>query len=312
MRIGAPTIAVPATAAVIAALGAPALLGAPVETGLCAGAVVAFVVSGGRLAFARARRAPAAPRILAAGLLLAAAGAALPMLPGAPPWLQPAILLAAALAVGTGAALAVRSLEDADAEATDLRDTLARREGDVRAQAERLRRVDQFDPATGLLHRRAFAAAAAEALETCAAVAAPLALILVELRESRPTLDPRNCGRAVRAAVRGSDVAGVWERNLLALLLPRCHDPKPAVRRLAARLEEAGARPGVSAHLAGVTISSRGPWPDAEGLMASASAALAAARRAPAGADVALWPIDWGLAAAESGTGPLPAGARTP
>ncbi len=307
MRLGFPSFAVPLAAAA-AAFAAPLVLHAPLESALSAGTVVALAACGVRLAIVRDRHAPAASRLMAGGLLVAALGAAVPVLPGAPAWLQPVVLLAGSLALSAGVGLFGMGRERAELESAQLHATLSRREDDVRAQAERLRRVDQYDMVTGLLHRRAFLVAAADALDACARESSPLALVLIEFAAAEPGAplpDLRTCGSAVRQAVRGSDVAGTWDRGVFALLLPRCEDPHPAVRRLEARLREAGAEPGIEARLAGVAVSARGPWPDAEGLLASAGAALAATRSAPASSEVALWPIDWGLASAESGTGPV-------
>lgn len=304
MRLPGAFWTIPA-AVVVATAVAPPLLDLPAEAAMAAGAAALALWTSVQAALSRDRNMPWASPMLSAGFLIWGLAGVLPFLPGAPPWLLPGLLFVGAVLTSTGLLATWRARTVTESEAESLRAVLSRREGDVRAQAERIRRLDTFDPASGLLNRRGFSLAAAQALEECASAGAPLVLLLVDL-EFGPgegaVFGPeanRRLGNEVQRTVRGSDAAGRWDRNLLALLLPRCQDPQPAIRRLHTSLAVMEGE-GISHYrVAGVAVSPRGPWPDAEGLMAAAQAAMAAARRAPSSADAAIWPIDWGLAAAQ-------------
>ncbi len=303
----------PLSAAALAALVAPGLTGASWHGALSAGALVCLIAS----AWLLVHDSPAGARgqrVAALSLLLLTLPVAQPLAAGIPGWFGALAGLAGACGLGAAALLLREELSRSHTEIDALRSRLARREGDVRAQADRIRRLDLRDPATGLLNRRGFAAAAEQALNHCEDGATPLALLLIEVAEPLPEAggpDPEGralrIGHALTSAVRGSDAAGRWDARLLTLLMPACQDPRPAIERLRSSFTQA--EPG--ARLAGITVAAAGPWPDAEGLMAAAQAALAAARRAPKDAEVALWPVDWGLAAltvtSESGV-PTPMG----
>ncbi len=299
--------ALPPLAALLAALAAPALLGAGWEAAIRAGALVCFLHGTVALLPVGPDRAARATRLVAAaGFALLAAAAGIPLLPAAPRGASVACLLPGGMLLAVAAGRAVAENRRLLAEAESLRARLARREGDVQAQAERIRRLDLLDPATGLLNRRGFSLALEAALGECAEEEEPLALLLVGLEEPLATNPAttegrraRLVGRALQQAVRGSDQAGRWSASLLALLLPRCEDARPAVERLRRGLADTGA-PEEDVRVAGIHVGPRGPWPDGETLFAAARAALEAARRAPAGAEPPVWPVDWGLASLEN------------
>ncbi len=299
--------ALPPLAAFLAALAAPALLGAGWEASLRAGALVCLLHGVAAMALpGAAQPAPATRLIAAAGFAFLAAAAGVPLLPAAPRGIPLACLLPGGMLLAAAAARAVADGRRTAAEVEWLRARLARREGDVQAQAERIRRLDLLDPATGLLNRRGFSLALESALGECAGEERPLALLLVGLEEPLATNPAttegrraRLLGRAVQQAVRGSDQAGRWGASVLALLLPRCEDPRPAVDRLRRGLAGAGVD-GEAVRVAGIHVGPRGPWPDGDTLLAAARAALEAARRGPAGAEPPVWPVDWGLASLEN------------
>ena len=299
--------ALPPLAALLAALAAPALLGAGWEAALRAGALVCLLHGTAALLLPGDTRAALATRLTGAGgFALLATAAGLPLVPAAPRGADLACLLPGAMLLAAAAARAVAEGRRLAAEAESLRARLARREGDVQAQAERIRRLDLLDPATGLLNRRGFSLALEASLGECAEEEEPLALLLVGLEEPLATNPAttegrraRLVGRALQQAVRGSDQAGRWGASLLALLLPRCEDARPAVERLRRGLADTGAA-DEDVRIAGIHVGPRGPWPDGETLLAAARAALDAARRAPAGAEPPVWPVDWGLASLEN------------
>lgn len=242
--------------------------------------------------------------LMAGGVCFAALGALLGTMLGAASIVTGGMALIGAGVSGAGLAAAGRRWREVRDQIEDLRSRLVRREGDVRAQAERIRRLDRSDPVTGLMNRRGFAAAAEQALAECEAARAPLALLLIDLGAPMlPLGDPdsrarsQKVARAARQAVRASDAVGLWDPGMLAVLLTRCEDPEPARQRLqnALRSEPAG-RSGRAPIVAGLAIPPDGPWPDPEGLMAAAQAAMGAAREAPVGSTRPIWPMAWGLA----------------
>ncbi len=300
LRPGLAAILLAATAAAVAA---PRITGASIALSFASGsAVISLAVAVSSWRRGRGLGSPAVSALAVGWLVLSAASAATLLPLGLRPklWVValPALIL---LALASDALLRLLAAQRNEVEV--LRSRLARREGDVRAQADRIRRLDLHDGATRLLNRRGFVRAAEESLRTCADERQSLALLLIDTEgrlDDRDSLQgralSRRLGRAVGRAVRGSDVAGRWDAGLLALLLPHCEDTRPAIERLRASLSKAGITEGEDFRFAGVSIGPQGPWPDAEGLMAAAQAALGAARSAPKDADVAVWPIDWGLA----------------
>jgi hypothetical protein len=242
---------------------------------------------------------------MAGGVCVAALGAMLAALLGGTSFLAGMLALVGAGVSGAGLTAAARRWRESGEQLEELRSRLVRREGDVRAQAERIRRLDRSDLTTGLMNRRGLATAAEQALAECEASSQPLALLLVDLGAPLlpGTSDASDRERAVRVAryarqaVRGSDAVGLWDPGLLAVLLPRCRDPEPARQRLheslSAEARTWGPKPPV---VAGLTIPPEGPWPDAEGLMSAAQAALSAAHHAPVGSTRPIWPMAWGLA----------------
>ncbi|MBP7148940.1 MAG: diguanylate cyclase [Acidobacteria bacterium] len=286
-------------AAVIAASGAAPLFGVPWSAALGSAAALLLVGVAWLVLQLEWRLSRLAAGASAAGLLGLALGAGFAQLPGAPPWIVAAAAAPGAVVLAWGQARSLRAWARCHDARVELLERLARREADVRAQAERIRRLDLVDAGTGLLNRRGLATAMARALADATEHGAPLALLLVELPAQ---VDPgerigRKLGQAVQQSVRGSDLAGRWDAGLLAVLLPRCEDHRPALRRLAASLAAASPDGSRLAVIAGVTVAAGGPCPDAEGLVAAGLAALNAARRAPPAAEPVIWPLDWGLAA---------------
>lgn len=303
------------------ALAAPWLAGIPPQIALAAGAAV----SSGAIAWTLfGRHDPGAKRVfrqLAGGVLLQGAAASAMLIPGAPLWVAAGCALAGAIAFASGVVALLEREEDRFRTIDELSARLARREGDVRTQAAKIRRVDVIEPDSGLLNRRGFLAATERALAECERDGEPLVLLLIDFspmnpqasspfrrgvfERGAPELDSsRTIARAVTRAVRGSDLAGALGPKLVAVLLGACRDPRPAIARLERSLEDLAHDEGARATLGGVTIAARGPWPDAEGLISAATAALAATREVPSeGRATALWPIEWGLASAREMSG---------
>lgn len=243
--------------------------------------------------------------LMAGGVCFAAFGALLGTMLGGASIVTGGMALVGAGVSGAGLAQAGLRWREVRDQIEELRARLVRREGDVRAQAERIRRLDRADPVTGLMNRRGFAAAAEQALVECEAARDPLALLLVDLGTPLlPLGDPdararsHRIARAAQQAVRASDAVGLWDPSLLAVLLTRCRDPEPARQRLqdAIRQLRTTGRGGRTPLVAGLAIPPDGPWPDPEGLMAAAQAAMGAAREAPVGSTRPIWPMAWGLA----------------
>ncbi len=296
LGLGAPPLA-----AIAAAAAAPWLTGAASTTALAAAAAVCLAAA------AHALSRPGAPstslRVLGGGLAALALAGAGGLLFDAPTHLLITFALLGAAACSVGATLASQTWQRRELELARLRSQLLRREGDVRAQADRIRRLDLIDPVTGVLNRRGLLRAIEVATAESASRNEPLALFVVELpddlpRPGEPTDGERgrSLGRAVGSAVRGSDVLGRWSDRHLALVLACCHDPRPAAERLQRSLEALGLSRR-TAPVAGVTIGPEGPWPAAPDLMAAAEAALEASRQAPDNAETALWPVELGLSA---------------
>ncbi len=293
----------PFIAATLAALSAPTLVGARWSTAFAAAGLVGLILGAHRLLREGRASGVRAFHLMAAGLAIMALAPGVLLLPSRPLIFAGFAALAGAAICAGGVQRLSQRWQSLGEEITALRARLARREGDVRAQADRIRRLDLVDPVTGLANRRGFAHQVERSLHHAADESLPLALLLVELREALPEVggsDPDGfgwrVGCALQRAVRGSDAGGRWDGNLLALLLPGCHDTRPAIARVRASLAEVGAGENDGTRLAGVTIAADGPWPDAEGLMAATQAVLSAARRGPDRAEVPVWPIDWGLA----------------
>ncbi|HHN74575.1 MAG TPA: GGDEF domain-containing protein [Acidobacteria bacterium] len=296
LSLGAPPLA-----AIAAAVAAPWLTGAAANTALAAAAAVCLAAAAHALG--RPAGSPRALRVLAGGLAALAVVGAAGVLLAAPTQLLISFALLGAACCSVGATLVSQAWQRREAEIVRLRSQLVRREGDVRAQADRIRRLDLIDPVTGVLNRRGLLRAIEVATAESASRREPLALFVVELpddlpRPGEPTDGEhgRCLGRAVGSAVRGSDALGRWSDRHLALVLSCCHNPRPAAERLQQALEALGL-PRRSAPVAGVTIGPEGPWPAAPDLMAAAEAALDASRRAPDNAEAALWPVQLGLSA---------------
>lgn len=286
-----------------AAGGASAAGGLAVPTLLEIAGAAALLAASARVLLAPGRFTLRVRAALGAGLFVLSVAAVATLAPGAPRWSASLVRLGLALALAGMTLFLLREDLQRTDETTAMRAILDRRDADVRAQADRLRRLDIVDPATELMNRRAFVRAAQQTIEECAQAGQPLALLLIELATGTAPARPaetatalRRVADAVRGAVRGSDLAARWDRAQLALLLPRCRDPRPASGRLRSLLRENNAGEPSEIRLAGVTVNVGGPWPDPEGLMAAAQATLAAARRAPPPVEDTIWPIDWGLA----------------
>jgi GGDEF domain-containing protein len=309
----------PLASVTVAAVAAPFLFPGSERGSLAVGAAVALV-AGSLLVLWLGRGRPWSARLaLTGGLLLLAAALVLGLSEGLESWVAPALALGGAVFTAWGLARALHLWQSLAEESESIRSRLARREGDVRAQADRIRRLDLYDQATGLLNRKGFTATLEQALSEAKEGREPATLLLVELAESLPltaAAQPdrwsRRLGHATKQAVRGSDAVGRWDARRIAILMPRCRDARPAVSRLVTVL---ATQAGVSRRdlvMAGIGIPENGPWPEVEALLVAAQQALAAARDAPAGAEVPVWPIDWSAGAAPVPThshAPVPAGA---
>lgn len=293
-------------ACVLAAAGASWLPGISWNSSALAAGSVFLVVTALQAARTTPDRADSVPLFLmAGGVCVAALGAMLAALLGGTSLLAGALALVGAGVSGAGLTAAARRWRESGEQMEELRSRLVRREGDVRAQAERIRRLDRSDLTTGLMNRRGLAIAAEQALAECEAASQPLALLLVDLgapllpgaSEASDRERAARVARYARQAVRASDAVGLWDPGLLAVLLPRCREPEPARQRLyeslSAEARTWGPKPPV---VAGLSIPPEGPWPDAEGLMSAAQAALSAAHHAPVGSTRPIWPMAWGLA----------------
>jgi hypothetical protein len=127
----------------------------------------------------------------------------------------------------------------------------------------------------------------------------PLAFVLVELDKGRlgsasGGLSPegQRLALAAQAAVRGSDRAGRWDENLVAVLLRDCVDARPALNRLKKGLETE-LREEDSLRLAGIALRGGESEPSIESLEAAASRALEASRELPAAHAPTIWPYEW-------------------
>lgn len=270
--------------ALVAAVATPLFGATSWVAGAAAGASV--LLAGAAITLLAARQViPAAPRrSIAAALLLSAIAVAAGLIALIPTWIPALLGLVAGVVITTGIAAWIETGAQQREEAEVLRARLVRREGDVRAQAEKIRRLDLRDPVTGLLNQRGFASGLAVALAECTNEGAPLALLLIELPGPLPQQPgaegahrAARIGSAIQQSVRGSDIAGRWDDRILALLLPRCADTEPALSRLRTRLAYEADSSWV---WAGITVSGDGPWPDAEGLVTATQAALARTRGA--------------------------------
>jgi GGDEF domain-containing protein len=270
-----------------------------------AAGVVFLGVTAVRAARGMRERSDAIPlALMVGGVCFAAIGAMLGAVLGGGSLVAGGMALLGAGVCGAGLTAEGHRWREVREQLEDVRGRLVRREGDVRAQAERIRRLDRADPTTGLMNRRGFAAAAEQALSECERARQPLALLLVDLGNPLMTVGDQESralaqrvARAARQSVRASDAVGLWDPSLLAVLLTRCRDPEPARQRLREVLPaRTASNGGRSPLVAGLTIPPEGPWPDPEGLMAAAQAALGAAREAPIGSTRPIWPMAWGLA----------------
>ncbi len=286
--------------------------GGPALLALGGGALASLVLPGITLAEGFLASAAAGCAVLALEAGRPAAGrersALLPVVPGLlgfsitlalPAGAVPAGVLAASALLATGLFVAGASMiagrliayED---ELEDLRARLLRREGDVRVQAERIRRLDLRDPATGALNARAFDDALTDALEEMEPGAGlPIALLLIDLpdRGQVPA-----AAEAARRAVRASDVVARLDEREIAVLLEGCRDPRPALVRMRRILGEHDRDVLARTRIAGITVPPDASPPRADELLSAAYAALDAARRLDdaAGAQ-AVWPLEWGL-----------------
>jgi GGDEF domain-containing protein len=299
-----------------AAATAPFLFPGSERASLAVGGAVALL-TGVVLVLWLGRGRPWGARLaLSGGLLLLASALVLGLSEGLEPWVAPALALGGAVLTAWGLARVLHLWQTLAEESESIRSRLARREGDVRAQADRIRRLDLYDQATGLLNRKGFTATLEQALSEAQEGAEPATLMLIELAESLPLVavaQPdrwgRRLGHAIKQAIRGSDSVGRWDARRVAILMPQCRDARPAVSRLVTVL---ATQAGVSRRdlvMAGIAIPENGPWPEVEALLVAAQHALAAARSAPAGAEVPVWPIDWSAGAAP---GHAPNGSHAP
>ncbi len=312
----------PLAAVTAAAIGAPALMPGSARGSLVAGATIGLA-AGATLVLWLGRGRPWSARLaLVLGLLATGVAFLFGLSEGLEPWVAPAFALGGAVLTAWGLARAFHLWQVLAEESESIRARLARREGDVRAQADRIRRLDLYDQATGLLNRKGFGATLEQALSEAEEAQEPVTLLLLEFAESLPLSSAsvadrwsRRLGYAIKQAVRGSDAVGRWDSRRVAILLPRCQDSRPAVTRVVTVL---AAQAGVSRRdivLAGISIPEQGPWPEIETLLAAALNALNAARSAPAEAQAPIWPIDWSAAAATTRAparppAPTPAPAR--
>lgn len=298
-----------AAAALGATLVAPWLVGVPWSVALTAGAAVAFTAMARGLSRAEDddESAPHAEKLMVAGgLILLAASLALPHVATPRSWGAPLLAFCGAALAAPGLSLWLRRERDRREELEDLRARLARREGDVRLQADQIRRLDLLDRATGLLNRRAFGAELESALKE-SRFGSPMAFVLVELEKSRlgsesGGLSPegQRLALAVQTAVRGSDRAGRWDEDLLAVLLRECVDARPALNRLKSGLEREIGEEG-ALRVAGIALRGGESEPSLESLERAASRALDASRELPAAHAPTIWPYEW---TQESGAAP--------
>lgn len=233
-------------------------------------------------------RANRRPLVIGACVLGLASGAAALPFPAAPAlgaWLLPALAALGVLFLVHGIVQLEADEAQLELEREQLRSRLVRREGDVRAQADRIRRLDLREGATGALNRRGLARAAAECLEACAASGEPLVAIAIRIDadSGRSTRTPSLAGRLSRAlarSVRASDPIGHWDDETLLLILPACREIEPALSRVRSRLDELGLEPS---RCGSVRFEPSGVWPDPEGLLAAAQASFARPAQAVGG-----------------------------
>lgn len=290
----------PLASVTAAAAAAPFLFPGSERASLAVGAAVAFL-TGVVLVLWLGRGRPWSARLaLAGGLMLLAAALVMGLSEGLEPWVAPALALLGAVLTAWGLARTLHLWQTLAEDSESIRSRLARREGDVRAQADRIRRLDLYDQATGLLNRKGFTATLEQALAEAEEAREAATLLLIELAESLPLVAlaqpdrwSRRLGHAIKQAVRGSDSVGRWDARRVAILLPHCRDARPAVSRLVTVLATQAGVGRRDLVMAGIAIPENGPWPEVEALLVAAQHALAAARGAPAGAQVPVWPIDW-------------------
>lgn len=304
--------ALPFAAITSTALAMPAWRGTEPLISMTAGAMVALG-TGATLCLCRGwRRDRWGAMAFAAGLCLLALALAGPFLPGLQTWVFPAAALVALAPLTGGIQRSWRRWQETQSELESLRSRLTRREGDVAAQADRIRRLDLFDPITHLLNRRGFMVNLDRALAEGAAVHEAMTMVLLECHPPRNDQDRggfdrwmTELGQAVQSAVRSSDFAGRLDDHLVALLLPRCRDHRPAVQRLHQALVRHQRQFGGSFFLAGVAAGPQDLWPDGPGLLAAAEAALAAARQGPRAGQAPVWPVAWAMGSSGNRTGNL-------
>ncbi|MFN7964433.1 MAG: diguanylate cyclase [Acidobacteriota bacterium] len=265
-------------AALVSALAVPLAGLGDVTTGCAAG--TATVLTGGALEIWRNRgqsRVRGAG-LISLGLLMSAVVTAGSTLELGSAWTIAAGALVSAAVLVAGLFGWSRSSSALQVELESLRSRLVRREGDVRAQADRIRQLDLHDNATGVLNRRGFALGAESALTRCNALREPAALILIELSEPLASVSggagaahAARLSRAVNRALRGSDLVGRWDDRTLVALLPQCDDSGPALERLRGGLLELI---GDAWSCSGISVEADGPWPEVEGLVAAAQTSL--------------------------------------
>jgi GGDEF domain-containing protein len=307
VRLAPASAAAPVAGAGAAALLAPLLLGSPPGAALSAAAFVALTALAAVLARVQDRAGRRLLALPALGLLLLGVASAAPILPDAvPAALSPLLGLSGAALLAGSVHRGIAWAERQELMLEVLRTRLSRREEDVRAQAQRIRRLDQRDPPTGLLNRRGLLATLERTLLECAQEQEPLVVLAVELpagllgtAEAAGT-DPvaRRIARAAQQAVRGSDAAGRWGEHRLVLLLARCRVAQPAIARLRDALVGIPGLPE-QARVAGVAIGAAGPWPEPEEVVAAAEAALESAKAGGPVSAVVL-PVEWSLEAART------------
>ncbi|GAB4222388.1 MAG: hypothetical protein Kow0062_19540 [Acidobacteriota bacterium] len=283
----------------LTAIAALALPGVGFAAGLLAAAATGMATFAVEIVRPGAGREPTRLLPLVPGLLAASATLALPAAAASPEMLALAAFAAAGLLVGGAARVAQCqvALEDA---VDDLRARLLRREGDVRVQADRIRRLDVRDPATGALNARAFDDALAQVLAPDDAGAVePLALLIVELpgRDAVPLAVD-----AARRAVRASDLVARLDEREVAVLLGGCRDPRPVLVRMRRMIGARDRELLERTRIAGITVPPDAPPPRPDQLLEAAWAALDAARRLDdARGAQAVWPLEWGLAKVAGG-----------
>lgn len=286
---------IPALAAVAGGVLAGVLLpGVPVTGSAFAAAAAGMAVlalEAARPGEGRERRSlvPLVPGLLAASLSLG-----LPAGSVSTGLVAFTALVAAVLLIAGTARIAARLVEAED-EAEELRARLLRREADVRVQAERIRRLDLRDPATGALNARAFDEALADALAgRGSGPSEPASLLLVELPDRDHV--PLAVEAALRA-VRASDLVARLDEREIAILLGGCRDPRPALVRMRRILGTMDRDMLARTRIAGITVPGGVEPPRPDQLLQAAWAALDAARRLDdAHGAQAVWPLEWGLA----------------